>query len=185
MPTYTCTAAAGLLDAARKAALARAVTRAHFEVTGAPAYFAQVVFQDVAPGDHFIGGVPLGHDHVFVYGRIRGGRSADVREALIRRLVADVAAAAGIEPFGVWVYLLELPPAQARILQEVERRAITPMYRQKVDAGAAVFEKRGRIIEAARGNGVPWNRPAEQPKGQPQRLRREANDERAVVEHVE
>ena len=111
MPTYTCTAAAGLLDAARKAALARAVTRAHCELTGAPSYFAQVVFQDVAPGDHFIGGAPLGHDHVFVYGRIRGGRSADVREALIRRLVADVAAAAGIEPFGVWVYLLELPPA--------------------------------------------------------------------------
>jgi phenylpyruvate tautomerase PptA (4-oxalocrotonate tautomerase family) len=111
MPTYTCTAAAGLLDAARKAALARAVTRAHCEVTGAPTYFAQVVFQDVAPGDHFIGGVPLGHDHVFVYGRIRGGRSAEMREALIRRLVADVAVAAGVEPFGVWVYLLELPPA--------------------------------------------------------------------------
>lgn len=111
MPTYTCTAAAGLLDAARKAALARAVTRAHCEVTGAPTYFTQVVFQDVAPGDHFIGGVPLGHDHVFLYGRIRGGRSTQLREALIRRLVADVAVAAGIEPFGVWVYLLELPPA--------------------------------------------------------------------------
>ena len=111
MPTYTCTAAAGLLDAARKGAIARAVTRAHCEVTGAPTYFAQVVFQDVAPGDHFIGGAPLGHHHVFVYGRIRAGRSAEVREALIRRLVADVAAAAGIDPFGVWVYLLELPPA--------------------------------------------------------------------------
>jgi len=111
MPTYTCTAAAGLLDAARKAALARAVTRAHCEVTGAPTYFAQVVFQDVAPGDHFIGGVPLAHDHVFVYGRSRAGRSAQLREALIRRLAANVAAAAGIEPFGVWVYLLELPPA--------------------------------------------------------------------------
>lgn len=111
MPTYTCTAAAGLLDAARKAALARAVTLAHCEVTGAPTHFAQVVFQDVAPGHHFIGGMPLAHDHVFVCGRIRAGRSAEVREALIRRLVEDVSAAAGVEAFGVWVYLLELPPA--------------------------------------------------------------------------
>lgn len=111
MPTYTCTAAAGLLDAARKGAIARAVTRAHCEVTGAPTYFAQVVFQDVAPGDLFIGGALLEHDHVFVYGRIRAGRSTDVRDALIRRLVADVAAAAGVDPFGVWAYLLELPPA--------------------------------------------------------------------------
>lgn len=39
------------------------------------------------------------------------GAAAEVREALIRRLVADVAAAAGNDPFGVWVYLLELPPA--------------------------------------------------------------------------
>jgi len=127
MPTYTCTAAAGLLDAARKAALARAVTRAHCELTGAPTQFAQVVFQDVAPGDHFIGGVPLGHDHVFVYGRIRAGRSAQVREALIRRLVVDVATAAGIDPFGVWVYLLELPPAAmvefGRVLPEAGAEA--------------------------------------------------------------
>ena len=111
MPTYTCTAATGLLDAKSKSAIARAVTLAHCEITGAPTHFAQVVFQDVASGDHFIGGVPLAHDHVFVYGRIRAGRSTEVRESLIRRLAADVATAAGIDSFAVWVYLLELSPA--------------------------------------------------------------------------
>jgi phenylpyruvate tautomerase PptA (4-oxalocrotonate tautomerase family) len=111
MPTYTCSAAAGLLDARRKAAIARAVTLAHCQVTGAPTHFAQVIFEEVAPGNHFVGGVPLEHDHVFVHGRIRAGRSPAMREALIRRLTADVAAAAGVDPFGVWVYLLELPPA--------------------------------------------------------------------------
>lgn len=110
MPTYTCTAASGLLDAQRKSAIALAVTRAHCEITGAPSYFAQVFFEEIARGDHFIGGMPLAHDHVFVYGRIRAGRSAGIREALILRLVADVAEAAGIDAFGVWVYLLELPP---------------------------------------------------------------------------
>jgi phenylpyruvate tautomerase PptA (4-oxalocrotonate tautomerase family) len=114
MPTYTCTAASGLLDAQRKGAIARAVTLAHCEITGAPAHFAQVIFTDVAEGDHFVGGAPLAHDHVFVHGRIRAGRSAGIRETLIRRLAADVAAAAGVDAFSVWVYLLELP-AEAMI----------------------------------------------------------------------
>ena len=111
MPTYTCTAATGMLDAERKSAIARAVTLAHCEITGAPTHFAQVVFQHVASGDHFIGGVPLAHDHLFIYGRIRAGRSAEVRESLIRRLTVDVATAAGVDTFAVWVYLLELSPA--------------------------------------------------------------------------
>ncbi len=111
MPTYTCSAARGLLDDDRKAAVALAVTRAHAEVTGAPPYFAQVIFDDVEPGNHFIGAVPLEHDHVFVHGRIRGGRSTAMRADLIERLTAAVAGAAGVERFSVWVYLLELPPA--------------------------------------------------------------------------
>ncbi|MGF1563223.1 MAG: tautomerase family protein [Geminicoccaceae bacterium] len=111
MPTYTCTAAHGLLDGAQKRAIAGAITAAHAEITGAPPHFAQVIFQDVAEGDHFIGGRPLRHDHVFIYGRIRAGRSAVDRKALLRRLVADVGQAAGVDAFAVWVYLLELPAA--------------------------------------------------------------------------
>jgi phenylpyruvate tautomerase PptA (4-oxalocrotonate tautomerase family) len=111
MPTYTCAAAAGLLDPERKGAIARAITTAHAEITGAPAYFAQVIFEDVVEGDHFIGGAPLAHDHLFVHGRIRAGRSAEDRTALIKRLVADVARAANLPAFAIWVYLLELPPA--------------------------------------------------------------------------
>lgn len=111
MPSYTCTAARGLLNAGQKSAIATAITRAHAEVTGAPAYFAQVIFQEVPEGNQFIGGRPLGHDHVFVHGSIRGGRSAVDREALMKRLVEDVATTAGVETFAVWVYLLELPPA--------------------------------------------------------------------------
>jgi len=111
MPTYTCTATRGLLNAGRKNAIAAAVTKAHAEITGAPAYFAQVIFQEVSEGDHFIGGRPLGHDHVFIHGSIRSGRRAADRETLMKRLVNDVATAAGVETFSVWVYLQELPPA--------------------------------------------------------------------------
>lgn len=109
MPTYTCTSAEGLLDAAGKARIAEAITRAHAEVTGAPRHFAQVIFDEVRAGNHFVDGAPLAHDHVFVYGRIRAGRSAVDRQALVRRLVADVAESAGLGTFAVWVYLLELP----------------------------------------------------------------------------
>lgn len=111
MPAYTCTAAAGLIGQDKKGTIAEAITRAHAEITGAPAYFAQVVFEDVLPGNHFIGGVPLAHDHIFVYGRIRAGRSAVDRKALMRRLIGDVAKAAEMPSFAIWVYLLELPAA--------------------------------------------------------------------------
>ncbi len=111
LPTYTCTARQGRLSAEHKRAIAKAITEAHAEITGAPAFFAQVIFQDVPNGDHFVGGAPLAHDHLFVYGRIRAGRSAVDRKALIRRIIADVGAAIGVPSFAVWVYLLELPAA--------------------------------------------------------------------------
>ena len=111
MPTYTCFAAAGSLDSKQKRAIARVVTLVHHEITGAPTHFAQVIFQEVPHGDHFVGGRPLEHAHVFVFGCIRAGRSAVDRKKLIRRLTKGVAAAAGVEPFAVWVYLQELPAA--------------------------------------------------------------------------
>lgn len=109
MPTYQCFAPQGLLDAPAKAAIARAITRTHAEVTGAPSYFAQVVFQGVAATEHFLGGEPLSHEHVFVHGHIRAGRSALDRAALIDRLIREVAQAAALPTFSIWVYIDELP----------------------------------------------------------------------------
>ena len=65
-----------------------------------------MVFQEVSPGDLFIGGTALEHTHLFISGCIRDGRSAVDRKALIRRLTEDVATAAGVEPFSVWAYLV-------------------------------------------------------------------------------
>lgn len=110
MPTYECRAPAGLLDAAHRARIAADVTRIHHEVTGAPAYFAQVTFTEVVDGAWFLGGVPLAGPHVFLHGHIRAGRSAGDRTRLIRRLVAALADAVGLPPRAVWVYVTELPP---------------------------------------------------------------------------
>ena len=89
MPTYVCTVREGQLSPDQKSRIAAEVTRIHSEVTGAPTFFAQVIFEEVKPGNHFMGGVPLVHDQlydqVFVYGRVRAGRSIQEKLKMIKR----------------------------------------------------------------------------------------------------
>jgi phenylpyruvate tautomerase PptA (4-oxalocrotonate tautomerase family) len=108
MPTYVCFAGKGQLTPDQKAAIASGITRIHSEVTGAPPYFAQVIFQEIKPGNHFMGGLPLRHGTLFVHGHIRGGRTPDSKRVLIERLTAALGEAAGLAPSGVWVYIAEL-----------------------------------------------------------------------------
>ncbi|MGY3530500.1 tautomerase family protein [Bradyrhizobium sp. USDA 4452] len=113
MPTYTCTSAQGRLSAEQKGRIAGEITRIHAEVTGAPSYFAQVIFSEVAPGNWFMGGVPVAHDHIFVYGHIRSGRAAVDKTRVIKLMADAVGAAADADTRRtVWVYLNELQPRQ-------------------------------------------------------------------------
>jgi phenylpyruvate tautomerase PptA (4-oxalocrotonate tautomerase family) len=112
MPTYTVMAAAGRLTDPQKREIARDITRIHSEATGAQGFFAQVIFQAIPAGDHFLGGAPLVSDQLFVQGQIRAGRSADQKRGLLEALVTLVANATGAEKRSVWVYLSELPPSQ-------------------------------------------------------------------------
>ncbi len=113
MPTYTCTSAEGRLSAEPKSRIASENTRIHAEVTGAPSYFAQVIFSEVASGNWFMGGVPVAHDHIFVYGHIRSGRAAVDKTRMIRLMADAIRAAANVDSTrAVWVYLNELQPRQ-------------------------------------------------------------------------
>src|ERR1700720_2491738 len=112
MPTYTVTCVEGTLDAAKRAKIAAAITRIHSETTGAPSYFAQVIFTEVAPDCYFVGGSPLKGQQVFVNGQIRGGRSAETKDALIAQITAAVAEASKLANRNVWVYLPDLTPGQ-------------------------------------------------------------------------
>ncbi len=112
MPTYTVTAPAGRLSAEHKTDIAAAITRVHNAVTGAPTYFAQVIFVDVQPGNYFIGGVPLAADQVFVHGQIRAGRTTADKDKLIAGMLQAVAVAAAVPQYAVWVYILDLVPRQ-------------------------------------------------------------------------
>ena len=112
MPTYRVAAATGLLSAEKKHRIAQAITRVHTRVTGAQSFFAQVIFTDVAAGDHFVGGAPLQGDQVFVHGHIRAGRTPERKRQLLLDLVAAVASAGAIAPNRIWAYVAELPPGQ-------------------------------------------------------------------------
>jgi phenylpyruvate tautomerase PptA (4-oxalocrotonate tautomerase family) len=113
MPTYYCSSVEGRLSAQQKARIASEITRVHAEVTGAPTYFAQVIFDEVKAGNYFIGGVPLKHDQVFVYGHIRGGRAAVDKTRMIRLMAEAVGMAADVQDqSSVWVYVSEMPARQ-------------------------------------------------------------------------
>ena len=96
MPTYIVTVPRGQLDALQKSRIAQGITRVHSETTGAPSYFAQVIFSEVDEGNYFVGGSPLSHRQVFVHGQIRGGRTLEIKSALIASMLEVVAEAASI-----------------------------------------------------------------------------------------
>ena len=112
MPTYTVTVAQGRLSSDEKLRLAQGITSAHNEATGAQGFFAQVIVNEVSPGNHFIGGSPLREDQIFVHGHIRAGRTDERKQFLLARIRDCVMAVARVERRYVWVYVSEIPPLQ-------------------------------------------------------------------------
>jgi phenylpyruvate tautomerase PptA (4-oxalocrotonate tautomerase family) len=112
MPTYVCTIEEGRLSPEQKRRIAGEITRIHCEVAGAPTFFAQVIFEEVKPGNYFMGGAPLAHDQIFIYGRVRAGRSVQDKLKMMNLMAEVVADAAGVNRTGVWIYIAELPPRQ-------------------------------------------------------------------------
>jgi phenylpyruvate tautomerase PptA (4-oxalocrotonate tautomerase family) len=110
MPSYVCTTIVDRLTGEQRRRIARLLTDAHHDTTGAPAYFVRVEFREVDPTRVFVGGAPLDHDHLFVFGHIRAGRDEATRGRLIERISAGVRDAAELHHLGVWIYLCELAP---------------------------------------------------------------------------
>ncbi|WP_250478262.1 tautomerase family protein [Caballeronia sp. INML1] len=112
MPTYVVASAEGRFSSAEKNAIARGITDAHSAATGAQGFFAQVIFQEITSGNHFLGGSPLVSDQIFVHGHIRGGRTPDQKKQLLSEIVDAVCRGASADRRYVWAYVAELPPAQ-------------------------------------------------------------------------
>src|SRR5258708_9361384 len=85
MPTYVCSAPAGLLDDGRKAAMAEAITRIHSEETGAPAFFVQRVFEERQLAEGFLGATRA-WGQMWIRADTRASRNEAQRRTLILRL---------------------------------------------------------------------------------------------------
>jgi phenylpyruvate tautomerase PptA (4-oxalocrotonate tautomerase family) len=112
MPTYTVTSVEGCLDTSKRAKIASEITRIHSETTGAPTYFAQVIFAEIAPDRYFVSGTPLKGHQVFVNGQIRAGRSTESKDALIAQITMAVSDASKLPKRNIWVYITDLVPRQ-------------------------------------------------------------------------
>lgn len=113
MPTYIVTAPQGRLSAAQKTQLGAEITRVHCDITGAPSYFAQVIFNDVPEGNYFVGGKALrGVDHVYLHGTIRAGRDGETKERMLLDFMKTVSRVAQLEEHCVQVYLSDIPARQ-------------------------------------------------------------------------
>lgn len=96
MPLYVCGAPANVLDDQQRQRIATAITRIHCEVTGAPATFAHVVFDE-------------SKTEYSVFGTIRAGRSEDTKDELKRQMARAVAETTGISADTVSVFTVDVP----------------------------------------------------------------------------
>jgi phenylpyruvate tautomerase PptA (4-oxalocrotonate tautomerase family) len=96
MPLYVCSTPANVLEDAQRQDIAEAITHVHCEVTGAPATFVHVIFDEAKTA-------------YSVFGTIRAGRSEQTKERLRRELARGVANAAGLEAREVGVLTVDVP----------------------------------------------------------------------------
>ena len=86
MPIYQCAFQKGLVTEEMKPKLAKAITDAHVDATGAPPVFVHVYFNELPPGIDYSASEP---DTKLsgIQGAIRAGRTLDQKQALIKRIV--------------------------------------------------------------------------------------------------
>ncbi len=112
MPTYTVTSANLALSTSQKERIAEAITQEHHGSTGAPGFFAQVIFRALDEGEHFIGGKPNRSPHIFVHGLIRAGRTAEVKQSLMSGVRGRLLEIADVGQEDVWIYLQDIAAPQ-------------------------------------------------------------------------
>lgn len=111
MPTYFVNATHGLLTSGQKKQVAEEITRAHSSATGAQGFFAQVIFNEIPPGNHFMGGVLIETRQVFVHGHIRAGRSEEQKKLLLDDVIESIHKITRLERRYLWAYISELAPS--------------------------------------------------------------------------
>jgi phenylpyruvate tautomerase PptA (4-oxalocrotonate tautomerase family) len=109
MPTYVCSTAAGRLTPTQKTDIVRCITTVHHEETDAPRYLVQVIFYEIASGNHYIAGELARADQIWIRGDLRSGRTEEQKGKILRRILQGVAKSAAAAEEAVWVYLSDIP----------------------------------------------------------------------------
>ena len=112
MPTYSVTTANLALTSAQEGEIAAAITDAHHQNTGAPGFFAQVLFVALPGRKHYIGGKPNSTPHIYIHGLIRAGRSATAKTGVIQQITLKAREISGVGAEDIWVYVQDIPPEQ-------------------------------------------------------------------------
>lgn len=112
MPTYVVTIPEDRLSFDQKQKLAMKITDIHCGTTGTPAYFAQVIFNEVELDNYFLAGKPLKQDNIFIHGQIRAGRDVKTKEKLILEIMSSAAAIAETDKSHIQVYIVDVPANQ-------------------------------------------------------------------------
>ena len=112
MPTYFVNSSNLKIVKKIKEKLAKKITKIHHEATGANKYFAQVIFNKTKLGDHYMGGKTVSKPEIFIYGHIRSGRTAKVKNKLITGLREIIRKNTRLKKDNIWVYILDLKPNQ-------------------------------------------------------------------------
>ena len=112
MPTYTVTNSNFNLTNKQQKDLAQGITKVHNVVTGANTYFAQVIFNKTKKNNHFMGGKKVKEPSIFLLGQIRAGRPKKTKDRLISNLKNILVKKTKLDETQVWVYIVDLPPAQ-------------------------------------------------------------------------
>ena len=112
MPTYKVTSSNFHLTSKQQKNLAEGITKVHNIVTGANTYFAQVIFNKTKKNNHFMGGKKVKESSLFLLGQIRAGRPKKTKDRLISDLKNILVKKTKLDETQVWVYIVDLPPAQ-------------------------------------------------------------------------
>jgi phenylpyruvate tautomerase PptA (4-oxalocrotonate tautomerase family) len=133
MPFYSCNVPAGSLTDSQKDDLAKAITRIHAEVTGAPPDLVHVIYNELAAVDSYTAGEAS--SDTIITGHIRAGRSDADKQRLLRE-VADAGAAITQRPLDtIAVFIRDVPPKYI-----LERGEIAPELGEE-DAWLAIRER--------------------------------------------
>jgi phenylpyruvate tautomerase PptA (4-oxalocrotonate tautomerase family) len=127
MPVYEFIAPTGAPTLDHQAELARAVTRVHSEVTGAPAHYVHCSFTEAPSGSMFVSGEESASPRMM--GLIRSGRSEAVRARLLHGIADAWSEITGDPKEELAIFLYEVPGANCfeygAILPEASEDAVT------------------------------------------------------------